>query len=155
ARTVSSTSTRRRTRIRLLGSGATPPWLPQDSGSKALTRDNPLTTMSGSVIRTREPHRAGDTCTVRRLCLCLTPESNRSVKGTVVTTRSGMKKSVAALIVLMASLGSAQSFKAPDFDSEAVWIDTGEKAPHSIKGYRGHVLLIDFWEYTCINCIRD
>jgi thiol-disulfide isomerase/thioredoxin len=48
--------------------------------------------------------------------------------------------------------------KAPNFSSDATWIDTGtagEKVPHSIKGYRGHVLLIDFWEYTCINCIRD
>lgn len=48
--------------------------------------------------------------------------------------------------------------KAPNFSSDAEWIDTGaagKKVPHSIKGYRGHVLLIDFWEYTCINCIRD
>lgn len=48
--------------------------------------------------------------------------------------------------------------KAPNFTSDAVWVDTGaagKKVPHSIKGYRGHVLLIDFWEYTCINCIRD
>jgi len=48
--------------------------------------------------------------------------------------------------------------KAPNFTSDAQWIDTGaagKKVPHSIKGYRGHVLLIDFWEYTCINCIRD
>jgi thiol-disulfide isomerase/thioredoxin len=48
--------------------------------------------------------------------------------------------------------------KAPNFTPDAQWIDTGaagRKVPHSIKGYRGHVLLIDFWEYTCINCIRD
>lgn len=48
--------------------------------------------------------------------------------------------------------------KAPNFSSDAQWIDTGatgEKVPHAIKGYRGHVLLIDFWEFTCINCIRD
>jgi thiol-disulfide isomerase/thioredoxin len=48
--------------------------------------------------------------------------------------------------------------KAPNFASDAVWIDTGpagKKVPHSVKGYHGHVLLIDFWEYTCINCIRD
>jgi thiol-disulfide isomerase/thioredoxin len=47
---------------------------------------------------------------------------------------------------------------APNFTSDAQWIDTGaagKNVPHSIKGYRGHVLLIDFWEYTCINCIRD
>src|SRR5579862_547807 len=48
--------------------------------------------------------------------------------------------------------------KAPNFAPDAQWVDTGVAAksvPHSIKGYRGHVLLIDFWEYTCINCIRD
>jgi thiol-disulfide isomerase/thioredoxin len=48
--------------------------------------------------------------------------------------------------------------KAPNFSSDAQWIDTGAagmKVPHSVKGYRGHVLLVDFWEYTCINCIRD
>lgn len=48
--------------------------------------------------------------------------------------------------------------KAPNFTSDAEWIDTGAagmKVPHSIKGYRGHILLIDFWEYSCINCIRD
>lgn len=48
--------------------------------------------------------------------------------------------------------------KAPNFTSDAQWIDTGaagKKVPHSIKGYRGQVLLVDFWEFTCINCIRD
>jgi len=47
--------------------------------------------------------------------------------------------------------------KAPNF-SGGEWIDTGAaaaKVPHSIKGYRGHLVLVDFWEYTCINCIRD
>jgi len=48
--------------------------------------------------------------------------------------------------------------KAPNFSSDAEWIDTGaagKNVPHSIKGYRGKVLLVDFWEFTCINCIRD
>lgn len=63
-----------------------------------------------------------------------------------------------ALIVLMlvAALSActfADDQKAPNFSSDAVWLD--KNVPHSIKGYRGHVLLVDFWEYTCINCIRD
>lgn len=68
-------------------------------------------------------------------------------------------------LVIMSGLVTASLFeadeapkKAPNFTSDAQWIDTGaagKKVPHSIKGYRGHVLLIDFWEYTCINCIRD
>jgi thiol-disulfide isomerase/thioredoxin len=28
-------------------------------------------------------------------------------------------------------------------------------SPHHIADYRGKVVLVDFWEYTCINCIRD
>jgi thiol-disulfide isomerase/thioredoxin len=44
---------------------------------------------------------------------------------------------------------------APDFGAGDVWLDQGMPAPHHISGFRGHVVLIDFWEFTCINCIRD
>jgi thiol-disulfide isomerase/thioredoxin len=44
---------------------------------------------------------------------------------------------------------------APDFGAGGVWLDEGAPAPHHISDYRGRVVLIDFWEYTCINCIRD
>src|SRR5271167_1823863 len=44
---------------------------------------------------------------------------------------------------------------APDFGEGVVWLDEGAAAPHHIADYRGKVVLIDFWEYTCINCIRD
>jgi len=43
---------------------------------------------------------------------------------------------------------------APDFGAGGVWLDEGG-APHHISDYRGKVVLMDFWEYTCINCIRD
>jgi thiol-disulfide isomerase/thioredoxin len=44
---------------------------------------------------------------------------------------------------------------APDFGAGDVWLDQGAAVPHHISDYRGRVVLIDFWEYTCINCIRD
>lgn len=44
---------------------------------------------------------------------------------------------------------------APDIPKDVVWLDQGAPVPHSLKDYRGRVVLIDFWEYTCINCIRD
>jgi thiol-disulfide isomerase/thioredoxin len=65
---------------------------------------------------------------------------------------------LALLLVAIAQAGDQKPVKAPNFSPDAQWIDTGVAAknvPHSIKGYRGHVLLIDFWEFTCINCIRD
>jgi len=66
-----------------------------------------------------------------------------------------------AATLLLNSVSTAKDQKpekAPNFASDAQWLDTGaagKKVPHSIKGYRGHVLLVDFWEFTCINCIRD
>ena len=62
-------------------------------------------------------------------------------------------------VVFLAVAALAQTVEiarpAPDFTGDVEWIDQGAHVPHHIKGYRGHVLLIDFWEYTCINCIRD
>ena len=44
---------------------------------------------------------------------------------------------------------------APDFGAGDEWLDQVNPVPHHISDYRGRVVLIDFWEYTCINCIRD
>jgi cytochrome c biogenesis protein CcdA/thiol-disulfide isomerase/thioredoxin len=42
---------------------------------------------------------------------------------------------------------------APDFALTQSWFNTDGEAL-SIEGLRGEVVLIDFWTYTCINCIR-
>lgn len=42
--------------------------------------------------------------------------------------------------------------KAPEFTGIYKWLNT--KKPLTLKGLRGKVVLIDFWTYTCINCIR-
>jgi cytochrome c biogenesis protein CcdA/thiol-disulfide isomerase/thioredoxin len=41
---------------------------------------------------------------------------------------------------------------APDFVGITNWLNTDK--PLSIKDLRGKVVLVDFWTYTCINCIR-
>ena len=77
---------------------------------------------------------------------------------TLISTLLIAVLAIAALPAFPAHAADQTPVKAPNFSSDAQWIDTdaeGKKVPHSIKGYRGHVLLIDFWEYTCINCIRD
>ena len=40
---------------------------------------------------------------------------------------------------------------APDFTGTQRWFNT---QPLSLKALRGRVVLIDFWTYTCINCLR-
>ena len=44
--------------------------------------------------------------------------------------------------------------RAPDFTGNDEWFNTRANAPLHLDGLRGRVVLIDFWTYTCINCIR-
>ncbi|HEY5318104.1 MAG TPA: redoxin domain-containing protein, partial [Solirubrobacteraceae bacterium] len=44
--------------------------------------------------------------------------------------------------------------KAPNFTDNQDWFNTPGGAPLTMAGLRGHVVLVDFWTYTCINCIR-
>ena len=41
--------------------------------------------------------------------------------------------------------------EAPDFQGVAAWINS---EPLTLGGLRGRVVLIDFWTYSCINCLR-
>jgi cytochrome c biogenesis protein CcdA/thiol-disulfide isomerase/thioredoxin len=43
---------------------------------------------------------------------------------------------------------------APDFTNTQRWFNTPGDRPLSLAQLRGHVVLVDFWTYTCINCIR-
>ena len=43
---------------------------------------------------------------------------------------------------------------APAFTDTQQWFNTPGGRPLSLAGLRGRVVLVDFWTYTCINCIR-
>ncbi|MGH3119252.1 MAG: redoxin domain-containing protein, partial [Gaiellales bacterium] len=47
--------------------------------------------------------------------------------------------------------GSEQDYPAPDFTGISAWLNS---EPLSLGELRGRVVLIDFWTYSCINCIR-
>ncbi len=42
--------------------------------------------------------------------------------------------------------------KAPEFPQEFDWVNT--KDPLSIEKLKGHVIVLDFWTYCCINCMH-
>jgi thiol-disulfide isomerase/thioredoxin len=43
---------------------------------------------------------------------------------------------------------------APEFTDTQDWFNTPGGRPLTMRGLRGKVVLIDFWTYSCINCIR-
>jgi cytochrome c biogenesis protein CcdA/thiol-disulfide isomerase/thioredoxin len=43
---------------------------------------------------------------------------------------------------------------APEFTGNQMWFNTPGDRPLTLAGLRGKVVLVDFWTYTCINCIR-
>jgi len=43
---------------------------------------------------------------------------------------------------------------APEFSETQAWFNTPRAAPLSLTKLHGRVVLVDFWTYTCINCIR-
>lgn len=51
-----------------------------------------------------------------------------------------------------ASLFNVQAQEAPDFVGITKWLNP--EKPLSIQDLKGKVVLVDFWTYTCINCIR-
>jgi len=44
--------------------------------------------------------------------------------------------------------------EAPEFVGNERWFNTPGDRPLTLGGLRGRVVLVDFWTYSCINCIR-
>ena len=72
---------------------------------------------------------------------------------------SSRRKFLASLIAIStlrpALASTAPSFydygKAPDFTGITQWHNS---QPLTLSGLRGKVVLVDFWTYSCINCLR-
>jgi len=59
------------------------------------------------------------------------------------------KRQAAADGAALPNLGAA-----PNFTDNQDWFNTPGDRPLTLKELRGHVVLVDFWTYTCINCLR-
>ena len=44
--------------------------------------------------------------------------------------------------------------RAPEFVDNQKWFNTPDGKPLTMRGLRGRVVLVDFWTYSCINCLR-
>lgn len=56
-----------------------------------------------------------------------------------------------ALCAFAGAVGSASAAQAPELVQINQWLNS---PPLTMAGLRGKVVLIDFWTYSCINCLR-
>ncbi len=77
-------------------------------------------------------------------------ERNNAVKNQLDALKG--KQSTAQSVVDTSGLFNTNA-PAPEFTGITKWLNTDH--PLTLKELRGKVVLIDFWTYTCINCIRS
>jgi cytochrome c biogenesis protein CcdA/thiol-disulfide isomerase/thioredoxin len=58
------------------------------------------------------------------------------------------------LVVRAAGARPGDYGAAPDFAGISHWLNTPRDRPLSLASLRGKVVLVDFWTYSCINCLR-
>jgi cytochrome c biogenesis protein CcdA/thiol-disulfide isomerase/thioredoxin len=66
-----------------------------------------------------------------------------------VAARNASQATLLAAARALPDLGTA-----PEFAETEDWFNTPGDRPLTLSSLRGRVVLIDFWTYTCINCIR-
>jgi thiol-disulfide isomerase/thioredoxin len=47
--------------------------------------------------------------------------------------------------------GLSQPYPAPNFTGNSTWIN---RKPLTMSQLKGKVVLVDFWTYSCVNCLR-
>jgi cytochrome c biogenesis protein CcdA/thiol-disulfide isomerase/thioredoxin len=70
--------------------------------------------------------------------------------GTVRLAAAGASQAT----LLSAAHGLPALGAAPEFTETQDWFNTPGRRPLTLSSLHGRVVLVDFWTYTCINCIR-
>ena len=70
------------------------------------------------------------------------------------TVRSELRRLTGSGDALAAAPTSATGPRASEFRGLANWLNTSRSRPLSIASLRGKVVIVDFWTYSCINCLR-
>jgi cytochrome c biogenesis protein CcdA/thiol-disulfide isomerase/thioredoxin len=82
------------------------------------------------------------------------PERTAAIRSDLRSLDSSKTHSKAALAAGNAPDTLKDYGAAPDFTKIAAWINTPGGKPLSLAKLRGKVVLVDFWTYSCVNCIR-
>jgi len=82
------------------------------------------------------------------------PANGSSVCGGSGSSVKAAPANASQATLLAAASGLRKLGPAPEFEETQDWFNTPGQRPLSLAALRGRVVLIDFWTYTCINCIR-
>jgi cytochrome c biogenesis protein CcdA/thiol-disulfide isomerase/thioredoxin len=81
-------------------------------------------------------------------------ETSRAAASQLAVIRGHKARQAAGLAQADAGLKLPVLGRAPEFQGTQMWFNTPGNHPLSLASLRGHVVLVDFWTYSCINCIR-
>jgi len=81
-------------------------------------------------------------------------EENRAVQRTLAQVRGGGGTGPGATTRRDGGPLLVDAGPAPEFTGVTSWLNTQAGREPSMRGLRGRVVLVDFWTYTCINCLR-
>ncbi len=81
-------------------------------------------------------------------------ETSHAAVAQLAALRGHRARQAAGLAQADAGLKLPTLGRAPEFRGTQMWFNTPGGRPLSLASLRGHVVLVDFWTYSCINCIR-
>ena len=84
----------------------------------------------------------------------LTPANGSAACGGSTTKVHPAARDASQATLLADAQSLPQLFEAPEFTETQDWFNTPGDQPLTLASLRGRVVLVDFWTYTCINCIR-
>ncbi len=82
------------------------------------------------------------------------PANGSSACGGSAPTVHTAARDASEATLLAAAHGLKVLGEAPEFTDTEDWFNTPNNRPLTLASLRGRVVLVDFWTYTCINCIR-
>ena len=138
----------------LLGQRATTQFERVRRHGPALRRASGVVLLAGAWLFTTDLPTRLAAATPGYLSWIQAPERASAVRSDLRHLDSSKKHSKAALSAGNTPDNLKDYGPAPDFQGISAWINTPGSKPLSLTSLRGKVVLVDFWTYSCVNCIR-
>jgi cytochrome c biogenesis protein CcdA/thiol-disulfide isomerase/thioredoxin len=116
---------------------------------EALAKDTSLPAFLVDPTRALENSKA-----VQNRLASLRPPSRFAVRQSKTSSLTPVAEHVGVAIPGVKTPSLPNLGAAPEFTDNQQWFNTPGDKPLTLAGLRGHVVIVDFWTYTCINCIR-